>query len=169
MRDRLLATLHATLLGAWLGAAGIVAFGVAPAAFEALPTRSAAGTFVGGVLRIVYAGAVIAGIVGAAVVGRRRGKRQPLRLALAGVIAVGGAAGLAMAAKIASLRAELGPIDALPPDDPGRRTFGALHGISVVVLLVGMVAALAAIALEAATEPPDRYARSSISSRSEAG
>ena len=68
-------------------------------------------------------------------------------------MAAGGAAGLAMAAKLASLRSSLGPIDALPPDDPGRRTFGALHGISIVVLLAGMLAALAAIALEAATEP----------------
>ena len=153
MRDRLLTTTHATLLAAWLGAAAVVAFAVAPAAFDTLPTRSAAGTFVGGLLRTVYVGAVIAGIGAAAVVGRRRGRRRSIRLALAATVAAGGAAGLAMAAKIASLRSSLGPIDALPPDDPGRRTFGALHGISIVVLLAGMLAALAAIALEAATEP----------------
>lgn len=153
MRDRWLSTLHATLLAAWLGAAAIVAFAVAPASFEALPTRSAAGTFVGGILRVVYIGGLVAGIGGAIVIGKRRGKRRALRTTLVAVVALGGAAGLAMAAKIASLRASLGPIDALPPDDPGRRTFGALHGISVVVLLAGMLAALAAIALEAMTEP----------------
>lgn len=153
MRDRLLATAHSTLLGLWLGAAAIVAFAVAPAAFEALPSRSAAGTFVGVLLRVVYVGALVAGVGAGVVVVKRRGRRYALRVALAGFVAAGGAAGLAMAAKIASLRVALGPIDALPEDDPGRRTFGALHGISIVVLLAGMLAALVAIVLEARTEP----------------
>jgi len=148
-------TVHAALLTLWLGSAAIVAFAVAPASFEALPTRSAAGTFVGGILRVVYAGGLIAGIGAAAVVGQRRGKRRVLRsLLVMGVAGAGaGAGGFAMAAKIASLRESLGPIDALPPDDPGRRLFGALHGISVIVLLAGMLAALAAIVLEPLTPP----------------
>lgn len=146
-------TVHAALLTLWLGSAAIVAFAVAPASFEALPTRSAAGTFVGGILRVVYAGGLIAGIGAAAVVGQRRGKRRVLRSLLVMGVAGAGAGGFAMAAKIASLRESLGPIDALPPDDPGRRLFGALHGISVIVLLAGMLAALAAIVLEPLTPP----------------
>lgn len=156
MSDRILTAVFAALLGAWLGAAAITAFAVAPAAFEALPSRSSAGTFVGGILRAVYAGGLVAGIAGGVIIGKRGGKKRTLRVALTGTVAAAAGASLAIAAKIAAMRASLGPIDALPPDDPGRRTFGALHGISVVVLLAAMLAALAAIALEAATEPAAR-------------
>lgn len=153
MSDRILTALFTALLGAWLGAAAITAFAVAPAAFEALPSRSNAGTFVGGILRVVYAGGLIAGVAGGVIIGKRGGKRRALRVALAVTVAAAAAASLGLAAKIAAMRASLGPIDALPIDDPGRRTFGALHGISVAVLLAAMLAALAAIALESATEP----------------
>jgi hypothetical protein len=47
------------------------------------------------------------------------------------------------------MRAAMGPIDAVPPDDPRRKAFGALHGISMLILLIGMIAAAASIALEA--------------------
>ena len=152
MRDRLLTSVHTTLLAAWLGMAGIVAFAVAPAAFQALPTRSAAGSFVGGILRAVYVAALVAGIGSAVVVRLRRGKRATVRTALAAALAITGGTSLGLAMKIASLREALGPIDALPADDPGRRMFGALHGVSVLVLFAGMLAALAAIALESRTD-----------------
>lgn len=161
MRERFLATAHAAVIGAWLGAAAITAFAVAPAAFEALPTRAAAGTFVGGILRAVYAGALVAGGVAIAVPVLRGGRWVRLRSVLGGTLAVAAVASIALAARIASMRDSLGPVDALPPDDPGRRAFGALHGVSILVLFAGMIAALAALALEG-------YA-TSASSSSESG
>lgn len=160
MRDRFLASVHAAVLGAWLGAAAITAFAVAPAAFEALPTRAAAGTFVGGILRAVYGGALVAAGIGIAVPALRGGKWTRVRTSMGVVLALTATASIAIAARIASMRDALGPIDALPADDPGRRAFGALHGVSILVLFAGMIAALAAIALEAAAG----YATSASSS-----
>ena len=148
MKDRVLGTVHAALLGGWLGAAAVVSFAVAPAAFEALPTRTEAGTFVGHLLRVVYAGAVIAGGVALAMSALRGGRLRAARLALPGFVAAAGAASFGIAARIAALRESLGPMDALALDDPGRRSFGVLHGVSIVVLLAAMLAAAAAIALE---------------------
>lgn len=132
----------------WLGAALLAAFSVAPAAFAALPTRAEAGSFVGGILRFVYAGGIVASVAALLVTGSRGGSRRNVRLGLAAIVALASAGSFAIAAKIGAMRAALGPIDALPPDDPQRRTFGMLHGVSVLVLFVAMVAALLAIALE---------------------
>lgn len=156
MSDRILTVAFAALLGAWLGVAAITAFVVAPAAFEALPTRSAAGTFVGGILRVVYAGGLVAGIGGAVIALRRGGRRRALRALLSGAVAAASAASFGIAAKIAALRESLGPMDAVPADDPGRRAFGALHGVSIIVLFVAMLAALGALVLETATRPETR-------------
>ena len=145
----------------WLGAALLTAFSVAPASFAALPTRAEAGTFVGGILRVVYVGGLIAGIAGAWIASARGGARRPVRIALPAAVALASTASFGIAAKIGAMRDALGPMDALPPDDPQRRTFGMLHGISVLVLFVAMLAALAAIVLET-------YA-ASISSRSPSG
>lgn len=131
-------------LGVWLGAALLTAFVVAPHAFASFATRAQAGEFVGGILLAVYLGALAAGLIGlgAAVM---EGPRRRARGALSGAVIVTAIASLLIRAKLAAMRAALGPIDALDPADAGRRAFGAWHGVSMLVLLAGMIAALAAV------------------------
>ena len=142
-------TIHALLVGGWLGAALLAAFAVAPSAFASFATRAEAGSYVGGILRVIDRAAVAAGLVatGLAVLGGDARFRKA-RIGAAIALTVAGVASLLLDAKIASLRASLGAIDALPMDDPGRRHFGMLHGISIVILLAGMIAAAASIVLE---------------------
>ena len=149
MKDAALRALHALAAGGWLGAAAIVGFVVAPHSFAAFPTRVAAGEFVGGVLHFVDAFAIVAGGVVLAVAAAQHGRFERARIALGVVLAAVGGVSLALAHHIATLRESLGPIDALPPDSPGRKHFGMMHGVSVLVFLFGMIVAAAAIALEA--------------------
>ena len=142
------------VVGGWLGAAGLAGFVVAPAAFAALPTRAAAGTFVGGILGPVNVWCVLAGLVALGTVAVRGGRLRSSRWAAAGVLLAAGVASVVLRAKIGAMREALGPIDALAADDPGRRAFGALHGISMVVMLVGLIAAAGASFLEGGQEKP---------------
>src|SRR3954462_1514598 len=142
MRPAVLRAVHTIAAGGWLGAAAITGFVVAPHSFTAFPTRVAAGEFVGGVLHFIDAFAILAGgivVIVAVLEGGRFGRvRTGLGLALAAV----GIASLGLARHIATLRASLGPIDALPPDSPGRKHFGMMHGVSVLIFLAGMLVAL---------------------------
>jgi hypothetical protein len=54
--------LAASLLGAWIGAALLMAAAVAPAAFAVLPTRALAGALVGRVLPPVFGGGIVVGL-----------------------------------------------------------------------------------------------------------
>jgi Domain of unknown function (DUF4149) len=142
--------LQTALVGGWLGAALIVGFVVAPHAFAAFPTRVQAGDFVGGILRVVDGVAIAAGLFAAGGSVMRPGRFGRLRVGSGWALAIVGVASLGMDEKLAQIRASLGPIDALAADDPGRRHFGMLHGISMLILLVGMLSAGASLALDAA-------------------
>ncbi|MFN8574574.1 MAG: DUF4149 domain-containing protein [Gemmatimonadaceae bacterium] len=131
------------LVAAWLGAAVLTAAVVAPAAFDVLPTRTLAGALVGRVLPVLFiSGAVVAAAYFAAV---RTEPSTPRQRAMHLVLAIWVAAllwsQLVVTPKIQVLRAA-GPIDALAQTDPRRVAFGRLHGVSVGLLGVGMVAAL---------------------------
>jgi hypothetical protein len=53
-----------------------------------------------------------------------------------------------IAAQLRSLRLQMGrPVDDVPVDDPLRLMFNNLHGYSVIVLLIGMFAAIIAFFL----------------------
>jgi hypothetical protein len=155
-------------LSFWLGASVLFAAVVAPALFAVLPSRTTAGDVVGRVLpALLWAGVVISSVVGlleavaqnailtanwtpgsrardlndvvhfggARVAGRRAGVGLLIGLACLWVLQIG--------QRIDKLRASIGqPIDALPVTDPRRVDFGRLHGLSVAVLGVGMLAAL---------------------------
>lgn len=138
-------------VGGWLGAAALAGFVVAPAAFATLPTRAAAGSFVGGILGPVNLWCVVAGLVALAAVAATPGnaRLRKSRWAAAGLLLAVGIASVVLRAKIGAMREALGPIDALAPEDPGRRAFGALHGVSMVVMLAGLLAAAASLFLHA--------------------
>jgi len=140
--------LAASLLGAWIGAALLMAAAVAPAAFAVLPTRALAGALVGRVLPPVFASGIVVGVIAAALAwggGPLARARTALPLVAAGACLV---AQFVIGPRITKLRAEIGPsIEALAQTDPRRVEFGRLHGISVAWMGAGMLAAGAALVL----------------------
>jgi len=134
-------------LSAWLGAAILVAAVVAPAAFAVLPTRALAGALVGRVLPVLfYTGAAVGLVV--AVLGRTTMPSPARVIAGAVMTATCLAAQLLVAPRIERVRIDAGrPLDELAGGDPRRTTFGRLHGASVVLLGVAVIAGGAALVL----------------------
>jgi hypothetical protein len=135
------------LLAAWLGAALVVAAVVAPAAFAVLPSRGLAGALVGRVLPVLFWSGMLVGLAAAALTWTLPGRVWRTGAALALVVACA-AAQLVIAPRIDRIRASVGgAMDALDPSDPRRQAFGRLHGLSVMWMGVGGVAALLALVL----------------------
>lgn len=135
------------LLGAWLGASAVVAAVVAPAAFAVLPTRALAGDLVGRVLPVLFWSGIAIGVVVAFL-----GWRLPLPQWRAGaafaLVASCAIAQFVITPRLDRIRsAVVGPIDALGSANPLRQAFGRLHGLSVVCLGVGGVAAVLLLVL----------------------
>jgi hypothetical protein len=112
-----------------------------------------AGAIVGRTLSIVNTGGFVVSLLLLATVviakdleRRRRIVAEAVSLAL---IALATAVGQwVIAARLEALRARIGrPIEELAQNDPLRVAFGSLHGYSVLALLIGMLAALAALLL----------------------
>jgi len=145
MRATPLAISSIGLLAAWLGASLLVAAVVAPAAFAVLPTRTLAGALVGRVLPVIFWSGMALGVV-IAVLGSRMGLGRfgfvsSIVLALASA-----AAQIGVAPRIEALRASIGgAVDALDVTDPRRMAFGRMHGISVLLMGVGIIAAAVAL------------------------
>jgi len=135
------------LLAAWLGAALLVAAVVAPAAFAVLPTRTLAGALVGRVLPVIFwSGALVGVFIAALASGSAlRGWRMGAALCMAIPCVV---AQLVVTPRIERIRhAVSGPIDTLATDDPRRTAFGMLHGVSVGLLGLAMLAATVTLVL----------------------
>ena len=130
-------------LAIWLGASILFAAAVAPALFAVLPSRALAGEVVGRVLPVLlYSGVVIALIVG----GRQAMHGMRTRGLVALVVVATCGYGVSLGRRIDQMRASIrGPIDALDAADPQRVEFGRLHGASVGLLGVAMIAALVLI------------------------
>ena len=136
----------------WLGGLIFFAFVVAPAAFSVLPTRHLAGNVVTRSINGLHWIGIIAGIMyllcsiiyarigtGAAHIFAVRNAILILMLALTLISQFG------IVPRMDGLRASVGEIDAVPPDNPIRMQFDALHVWSTRVeggvLLLGLVAA----------------------------
>jgi hypothetical protein len=135
------------LLALWLGGAIVFAAVVAPALFAALPTRTLAGAVVGRVLPwIFYSGIVVGLIVVALELRESRSWRWTGRETAAGaIVATCAIAQFVIGARIEKLRTEIGGVlENLAPDDARRAMFGRLHGASVGMLGVAMIAAAVA-------------------------
>lgn len=145
---KLVTNLRTLLIALWLGAALFFSFAVAPSAFAVLPGRELAGMIVNRTLSIVnYAGLIIGLVVLAsafAMPGREKGVRFWIEQAGLFVLTVACAVGqFVIAARLRSLREQMGkPIDEVALDDPLRVAFNDLHGYSVVVLSIAMIAAI---------------------------
>jgi hypothetical protein len=138
------------VLSLWLGAALFVVAVVAPAAFAVLPTRSLAGAMVGHILPALFYAGMLVGMITILSewwVARRLSVTGRTVAGLVTVVSCG-IAQLAIAPRIARLRAEIeGALDSLPTDDARRVAFGRLHGMSVLWLAVAALAATFALVL----------------------
>jgi hypothetical protein len=156
---QILNSIRIVLLSLWLGAALFFSFVVAPAAFGVLrlyglPNMSEiAGAIVSRSLGVVnLAGFVIALLLAVTIFARRDsvGRKGFLVEGICvAVIALTTVLGhWVIAARMRALKATmLLPIDQLTPDDALRVAFNSLHGYSVIVLSLAMIAALVALVL----------------------
>ena len=143
-------TARLLFIGMWFGAAVFFSFSLAPSVFAVLPSRELAGAVVQRNLTVINLAAFWIGILGLmlSVPSRRwlAGILGWIELALIAIMTAAGAIGhWVIAARLRGLREQMDrPIDLVAATDPIRVTFNQLHGYSVTVLTIGMVAALAA-------------------------
>ena len=143
------------LIAIWLGAAVFFSFAVAPSAFAVLPARDLAGAVVARTLAIVNVGGFIISLLmltsapatRAAISGRAFVAEA---LALAVLAVSTGVNHWIVAARIQSVRRMMNrPIEEVALDDPLRGAFNNLHLFSVILLTIGMLAAVAVVLLVA--------------------
>jgi len=134
----------------WIGGLVFFAFAVAPSAFAILPTRHLAGALVGRTLGILHWIGIFSGLVflASSLLYSQLTRGTPHAFAARNVLIV-----LMLALTLVSqfgiiprmdtLRASIGEIDSVPPDNPARVQFDALHVWSTRVeggvLLLGLV------------------------------
>lgn len=139
-----------SLLAAWFGAGVFVVAVVAPGAFAVLPTRALAGAMVGRTLSVLNVSGFIIGLALLALTFFKTRRGEWFERAMLAIFALTCAIGQwVITARMETLRAAMGgrPVDELPSTDPLRLEFGALHGVSVLVLGIGMLAAFIALIL----------------------
>ncbi|MBI2867303.1 MAG: DUF4149 domain-containing protein [Chloroflexi bacterium] len=136
-------TLYYLALALWLGGIVLIGLLAAPAVFRLSPSREAAGTLTGGLLRrldAMKASAIallaIAVAVRAALWEESVTTAATARYALLGAMALAAAlSGLVLSPYLRGLRRLLGPIDQAPLDHPLRRAFRRGHGLSMLLML----------------------------------
>ena len=147
------------LIALWLGAAVFFSAAVAPSVFGVLRGASVpqanhlAGTIVTQTLSVINTGGFIISLVLliSAFLFREAERQRALvtEVIALGIVAITTAMGQwGIAARMLALRSAMGrPIDEVPAGDSLRVAFNSLHGLSVMALGVGMLAALAALLL----------------------
>jgi hypothetical protein len=157
--NSLISKLRLVLLSAWLGVAVFFGVWVAPTAFGVLRgaglenANSLAGSMVNRLLAIINTGGfeiALFALVTAFFVGRKPNRirliAEVISLVVMGIMTAIGQ--WVIAARMLALRTAMQlPIDQIRPDDPRRIAFDNLHRYSVLLLSVGMLAAIAAIVL----------------------
>jgi uncharacterized membrane protein len=156
----LLRTIEFLGLSLWLGSDVFLSFVVAPGAFRILGSRDQAGAMVGYSLGVMHIGGIVCGVV--LLLARLARTRTfaslatPAALCVALMIVLTAISRFTVSAKMASLRLQMGSIQATAADSPLLAEFGRLHRISVSlesgVLLAG-IAAMYLMARELAVKP----------------
>lgn len=139
-----LALLSMSVLAAWLGASVFVAAVVTPAAFAVLPTRALAGAVVGRALPVLF---TLGLLVGAAVAVMNHSVRAGRSVTFsATTLSLASASALLVTIRLRAMTAAIGrPMDALDPADPRRVAFGRMHGLSVLLMGIGLLATCVAL------------------------
>ena len=131
-----------SLLAAWIGVAVFVAAVIAPAAFAVLPTRALAGALVGEALPVLFMGGIVLGafvVVVHASTSRATGIGGLVLLA-------GNVVALMIEHRLHALLVSIGaPIDSISVTDPRRIAFGRMHGLSVLMMAIGLAGASVAL------------------------
>jgi|SRR5579872_2579861 len=134
----------------WLGGLIFFAFVLAPTAFSVLPSRHLAGTLVGRTLGPLHWMGIFSGIVflASSMLYNRLTKGTPHAFAASHILIIL-MLGLTLISQFGiiprmdTLRASIGEIDSVPPDNPARMQFDALHvwstRIESGVFLLGLV------------------------------
>jgi Domain of unknown function (DUF4149) len=136
-------------LTVWVGGIIFLSFVEAPTAFHALPSRHLAGTVVGHSLGVLHWMGLFSGIVflGSSMLlsSLTTGTAKPLavrHVLIVLMLLLTAISQFGIAPKMAALRTQFGDIDAVPPTDPARIQFGALHmwsfRLEVAVLAMGL-------------------------------
>ncbi|MBV6522973.1 MAG: hypothetical protein MNPFHGCM_03139 [Gemmatimonadaceae bacterium] len=130
------------VLSAWLGASFLASAVVAPAAFAILPSRALAGALVGRVLPVLFASGAVAAVL-SVLAYRSAACRRRVRAAawLLGVAML--AAQFVVLPRIRAVRESAGNrLESLAQEDERRIAFGRLHGVSLMLLGIGVLSAL---------------------------
>jgi hypothetical protein len=135
----------------WIGGIIFLSFVEAPIAFSVAPTRHMAGTLVGHSLGVLHWMGLFSGVVflGSSMLqsSLSTGSAHPLALRhvlIVLMLLLTAVSQFGISPKMATLRAQFGDIDTVPPTDPGRMQFDALHvwsvRLEVAVLILGIAA-----------------------------
>lgn len=143
-----LRTIEFLCLGLWLGSDVFLSFVVAPGAFRILGSRDAAGAMVGFALgRMHWLGVICGVMLLLARVARSRSFAAlvaPVALCVLLMIGLTVASQVGVSPRMATLRVQMGSIQATAEGSPLLAEFGRLHRISVLlesgVLLAGVAA-----------------------------
>ncbi len=150
---KLVRDIRLLLIAVWLGAAVFFSFSVAPTAFSVLQSRALAGDMVSRSLGNINTLGVVISLVllGSGVLFTNAVSRRALYLELVsiGIIGLSTFTGKwIIAARMHQLRLAMEkPIDEVAQSDPLRIAFNSLHGYSVAVLSVAMIAAIVCLLL----------------------
>lgn len=138
----------------WLGSGLFLIAVAAPAAFRGAPNATVAADIVGVMLSRWHYIALGAPLL-LLVLDWRRGRIYVLTIVFVGIVLA--AAQAATDLRIRAIRAKsVVPISELPREDPLRRQFGRLHGVSSLLLLMQVVAAGLALAMDREAHPAAR-------------
>jgi hypothetical protein len=130
----------------WLGSGAFLIAVAAPAAFRAAPNSSVAAAIVGAMLTRWHYIALAAPLA-LLILDWRRARVHVLAIVFVAVVLA--AAQAIVDLRIRTIRAESPvPMSSLSRQDPVRRHFGMLHGISSMLLLAQVIAAGAALAMD---------------------
>jgi hypothetical protein len=149
MMSTLLRSFEFLCLGLWLGSDVFLSFVVAPGAFRVLGSRDAAGAMVGFALGRMHLLGVICGILFfLARLARTRTFASfvtPVAFCVVAMIALTVASQVVVSPRMATLRVQMGSIQATAEDSPLLREFARLHSVSVSLESGVLLAGLAAI------------------------
>ncbi len=126
---------------------------VAPVLFAKAGSSAEAGMLAGHVFHLAN-GAILLFAAALAFFWRRIGVSRMRWLLLGGLALLVAGNEFGLAPLMADLKQQMGPIDAVPDDDPQRQDFGMLHGISALLHLAASLMAVVLVGMgtgEAAT------------------
>jgi hypothetical protein len=145
---RSLRILRRLVFALWIGGGVFFAAIAAPVAFRNAPNSAVAADFVGAMLGRWHYIAVIAPLALLLFEWYARRLAQGAIVILLAIAAVAGAAQAGVDLRVRSIRASSVPISELAREHPVRRQFGALHGVSSMLLLLQLITAIAALSID---------------------